>query len=153
MSKIEAGTYKARGIEGSVQKGTSTNGTEQLAIDLNVPSLGRSVTTFLYFSDAALPYALDRLRALGWEGGEDPKFPGISKNEVDVQIRYETFEGKEQMKVEIWTGGGRPVLKAPMSAQEERGFMSRVSKAAKDAPPAEGGAAAGAAPTAGKLAL
>ena len=131
MSKVEAGTYKGRGIEGSAQKGTSKEGTEQIAIDLTIPALGRSLTTFLYFSDAAMPYALDRLRALGWEGGDDPKFPGISKNEVDIQVRYETYQGKEQMKVEIWTGGGRPILKAPMSAQEERGFMSRIAKAAK----------------------
>lgn len=154
MSKIEAGTYKGRGIEGSVQHGTSKKGTEQVALDLNVPALGRSVTTFLYFSDDAMPYALERLRALGWEGGDDPKFPGIAKNEVDIQIRYEMFDGKEQMKVDIWTGGGRPVLKAPMSAQEQRGFMGRLSKVnaqetgTTGANPASGGQTAG-----GKIAL
>ena len=130
MNKIEAGTYKARGVEGSVQKGTSKSGTEQIALNLDIPSLGRQVTTFLYFSDNAIQYALDRLAALGWDGTPG-KYNGISKNEVDVQIRYEMYDGKEQMKADIYTGGGQVVLKAPMQGQEERAFDDRIAKAFK----------------------
>ena len=133
--KIEAGIYKGRGVEGSAQHGTSKKGTEQVAIDLDIPAIGRQVTTFLFFSDDAAPYALERLRALGWQGSDDPSFPGISTNEVDVQIKYETYEGKENLKVEIATGGGRVTLKNTMSEQEKRGFMSRIAKLDKQASP------------------
>lgn len=134
--KIEEGIYDGRGVEGSAQHGTSQNGTEQVAIDLDIPALGRQVTTFLFFSDAAAPYALERLRALGWQGSDDPAFPGISTNEVKIQIKYEEYQGKQQMKVDIVTGGGRVTLKNTMSEQEKRGFMSRIAKLDKQAGPA-----------------
>lgn len=132
--KLAAGVYKGRGVEGSAQHGHSKQGTEQVAIDIDLPEAGRQVTTFLFFSDNAAPYALERLRALGWDGSDDDRFPGISLNEVDVQIKYEMYEGKEQMKVDIVTGGGRVVLKNTMSDQEKRGFMSRISRLNKQAP-------------------
>jgi hypothetical protein len=126
--RIEPGIYKARGVEGSAQHGHSKNGTEQVTIDLELPALGKMLSTFLYFSDDAAPYALERLRALGWEGGDDPSFPGISRNEVDVQVKYEMYEGAEKLKVDIVTGGGRVVMKNTMNDQQKRGFMSRISK-------------------------
>ena len=147
--KIEAGIYKGRGIEGSVQHGVSSKGTEQIAIDIEVPQLGRALTTFLYFSEDAAPFALDRLRALGWEGSDDPAFPGISKNEVDVQVRYDEYQGKQSLKVEIVTGGGRVMLKETMSDQQRRGFMSRIAKLNKQS----GGAAAPANGNTTKMAL
>jgi hypothetical protein len=144
--KIAAGTYRGRGVEGSVEHGHSKNGNEQISLLLQFGAdlQNRTLTTFLNFSDNSLPYTLDRLVALGWtRGNEDPKFPGIGKNEVDVEVRYETYNGKESLKVEIFTGGGRPAMKAPMSAQEQRGFMSKLAKASKQdvAAPAAGAAA------------
>ncbi len=133
--KIAAGTYKARGVEGSVEYGHSSTGNEQcsLLLAFSTPPLeGRTLTTFLSFADKSMPYTLDRFVALGWtRGTDDPKFPGISKNEVDVEIRYETYNGREQMRVEIWTGGGRPAMKAPMSPQEVRGLASKIARASK----------------------
>jgi hypothetical protein len=154
-SKIEAGIYKGRGVEGSAQTSRSSQGTEQVAIDLEIPVLGRSLTTFLYFSDEAAPYALERLHALGWEESDDPAFPGISKNEVDVKIAYETYRGEEKMKVDIVTGGGRVVVKDRMNAQEERGFMSRLKQLNRTAGPTTKKADAAAPTTSspGKVAL
>jgi hypothetical protein len=129
--KIEAGTYRAHGVEGSAQTGMTKNGNEQVAINLDLVDLGRNVTTFLPFTDAAAPYSIERLHALGWKGGEDPSFPGISENEVQVQIKYETYQGKEQMKVDIVTGNGRVSLKDPMNDVQRRGFMSRLAKLVK----------------------
>ena len=126
--KIAEGIYKARGVEGSVQHGHTSKGTEQIALQLELLELGKMVTTFLYFSDDAAQFSLERLHALGWEGGEDPSFPGISRNEVDVQIRYENYQGKDQMRVEIMTGGGRVTLKQAMNDQERRGFMNRLAR-------------------------
>jgi len=155
-NRIEEGVYKGRGIEGSAQQGVTSNGTEQVALDIEIPALGRAVTTFLYFSDNAAPYSLERLRALGWEGGDDPSFPGISKNEVDVSIKYENYQGEDKLKVEIVTGGGRVVLKTPMSDQQRRGFMARLAKLEKQSGVPAGARPAGngeAARAGGKIAL
>lgn len=125
--KIEAGIYKGRGVEGSAQLNQNQNtGTETVAIDIELPQVGRTVTTFLYFTDKAEKQAIERLRALGWDGSDD--FRGISANEVDVQVKYETYQGAEKMKVEIVTGAGRVVLRDTMNDQQKRGFMAKLQK-------------------------
>jgi hypothetical protein len=141
--KIQAGTYKGRGVAGSAQMGMTQNGADQIAIDLHIPELGRVLTTFLFFTDAAKPYSIDRLRALGWdETSDDPSLPGIDRNEVDVVVKYETYKGEEKMKVEILTGGGKVTLKEQMTDSQKRSFMSALKSAAKQA----GGAPAPKAP-------
>ena len=102
---IKAGHYKARAIKGMEHYGESGTGTLQLTIELNVPALGRSLKTFLYFSEAATPYSMERLRALGWSGSDLRKLDGIDANEVEIEIRSETYEGKPQKRVEIVTRG------------------------------------------------
>ena len=132
--KIPAGTYKGRGVAGSAQMGMTSTGTDQVAIDLEIPALGRVLTTFLFFSDGAKPYSIDRLLALGWDGSDDPSFVGIDANEVDVVVKYEDYKGEQKMKVEILTGGGGKVtLKDQMSETQKRGFMTALKTAAKQA--------------------
>lgn len=160
-NKIPAGTYKGRGVEGSAQTGRSSNGTEQVAIDLDIPELGRQLTTFLYFSEEAAPYALERLRALGWDGSDDASFPGISTNEVDVKVWYENYKGEDKLKVDIVTAGGRVVIKDRMNEKEERGFMQRLKQldkvhggpGPKKAESSAAGTGGGSSPNGGKIAL
>ncbi len=142
--KIPAGTYKGRGVAGSAQMGMTSTGGDQIAIDVEVPALGRVLTTFLFFTEAAKPYSIDRLRALGWdETSDDPSLPGIDRNEVDVVVKYEDYKGEQKMKVEVLTGGGKVTLKDQMSDTQKRSFMSALKNAAKQA----GGAPAPKAPT------
>lgn len=137
--KIPAGIYKARGVEGSVQYGKTVNGIEQVAVDVELIEFGRTVTTFLFFSDAAKPYSIDRLKALGWNG--DAPITGIGRNEAQVRISYEDYKGEEKMKVEVMTGGGRVSLREQLSPQEQRGFFAMLVDAGKKAGiSAQGGA-------------
>lgn len=125
---IAAGQYKGRGIKSTVQLGeTEGNNTLQVAIDVDVllvkgdtrESLG-TMTTFLYFSEAAAPYSFERLRALGWKGqGPDDVDSNmvIDINEVDVRVTqaepYTAPDGTKKMgtsKLEILTGGGKVVI-------------------------------------------
>lgn len=141
--EIPEGMYEARGIEGSEQLGTAETGTEQVVIDLELVDLKRQVSTILPFTEGAMPYSLKRLRALGWEGGDS--FEGINKNVVKAVVKYETYNGKRRMKVDIYTGQGRVVLKNTMNDQEKRGFFARLNEFAKreGAPPAQGSGAPG----------
>lgn len=133
--EIPAGFYRGRAIAGSEQYGNTRNGGEQLVIDVDVPSLGRALSVFLYFTDKAAPYALEKLRACGWAGDDVTKLVGIDKNEVDVAVKYETYNGEERMKVDIQAGGGgRVKLDAPMDDKSKRMFGARVAQMLKQSP-------------------
>jgi hypothetical protein len=109
---IKAGTYKAKAVKGSEQYGESSNEnkTLQIGIDMQIPALERSLTTFLYFSQAAAPYSFERLRALGWKGNDIMDLTGIEENEVEVSVRIEEYNGKPQIRCDIITGGGGKVV-------------------------------------------
>lgn len=142
--RVAAGFYKGRALAGSEQYGTTKQGTEQLAIDIAIPSVNMTLTTFLYFTKAAAPYALERLRACGWKGSDLANLAGIEANEIDVQLRYETYDGKESLKCDIAIGGGRVKLDAPMSEAQKRAFAARMkaviggaAQAAQQRPPTQ----------------
>ncbi len=142
MSEVQAGFYKGRGIAGSEQYGITSNGTDQIAVDLEVPSLGRALTVFLYFTDGAAPYAIEKLRAMGWQGNDLSNLAGIDANEVDVSIKYEEYKGDRRMKVDVVAGGGgRVKLDTTMTAAQKANFAARMksfvvgSNALGSAPP------------------
>src|SRR3712207_4204178 len=94
---IPPGQYKARGIPGSAQFGTSSTGKDQVSINLVLSDLGRMGTTILSFSDDAAPYSLDRLRLLGVPDGELSEQSiqeHCGKNEVPVLVSYQEWDGK-----------------------------------------------------------
>jgi hypothetical protein len=136
--QVAEGFYKGcRGVLGSAQYAINpNNGNEQIAIDVHVPELERSFTTFLHFTEKAAPYAIERLRALGWTGDDISNLAGIDQNDVEVQIKYETFENKTRMKVDIVTnGGGRVKLENQMNEQQRRVFAARMKAFVKGASP------------------
>lgn len=124
--KIPAGFYRGRAIKGSEQYGLSSKGNDEILLRVQVPSLNRSLFVRLSFSDGAAPYSIDKLRACGWTGNDVTKLDGIDANEVDVNIKYEIFENKEQMKVDIYAGGGIKV-DTPMDDKQKRSFGARVA--------------------------
>jgi len=132
---IKAGVYKGRGIAGSEQYGISENGNDQIAIDLDLGEMGRA-STILNFSDAAAPYAVQRLRACGWKGNDLTRLDGIDANEVDVQVKYEEYKGEQKMRVEIMTGGGRVKFKQEMDDRAKRAFAARMKPLLGGAAPA-----------------
>lgn len=131
--EIPAGYYTARGVKGSEQFGTTSNGNRQIAINLDVAELGRELTTFLVFSEKNTPYETERLRALGWTG--DDKLTGIDANEVTVAVKYEPYQGEQKMKVQIVTGGGTVKLKDTMDEKQKRSFLVELSRIAKSEGP------------------
>ena len=134
MSEIPAGVYKGRAVVGSEQFGTTKNGTDQIVLDVNIPELGRQVSVILYFSTKAKSYSLEKLRACGWSGDDVTQLSGIGDNDIIVSIQYETYEGKERIRTDIVTGGGRIKLDAPMDAAAKRGFAARMKSATKAVP-------------------
>lgn len=132
--RIQAGTYKARGIAGSEQHGTTSNGHDQIVIGLDLFELGEKLSTFLVFTDKSASFAIDRLRALGWKGTDLCDLRGIDSADVDVEVRYEMYQGQEKMKVEIRTSGG-VVLKDKLDDKGKRAFAAKYAALAKSAAP------------------
>lgn len=129
---IPAGQYKGRGVEGSEQFGIGDKG-DQVSVELVLADLGRTVTTILSFSDAAMPYSIDRLKMMGVPIGPDnaiSTLAGLSKNEVPVLVKYEEYNGETKMKAEIIST--RFSFKQPMSEPEKRDFFARVNSFAKN---------------------
>lgn len=123
---MKFGIFKARAVLGSEQYGDTTGGHPQIAINLRMKTEDGSVqevTTFLIFSAPSAPYSFERLRAMGWEGNDLTSLKGIDKNEVDVRIWEENYEGKPQLKVEIM-GGGRVQMSKPTSKEA---FAAKVA--------------------------
>jgi hypothetical protein len=147
MAEIKQGRFKGKYIKGSAQFGLAGDkDTPQLALDLTMKELGgASMTTFLFFSSGAAPYSFQRLWALGWKG-KTPQdlsnLEGIDTNEVDVEIREETFEGKTRFKCEILTGPGRVTIEKTIAPDA---FAARVAALVGNA-----GAAGAAEPPMGK---
>jgi hypothetical protein len=130
---IAAGVYRGRAVAGSEQYGTTNNGTDQIAIDLDLDG-GHRVSTFLYFSDKAAKYSIQRLRSLGWQGSDLSNLVGIDANDVDVEIKYEEYQGELKMKVNI-VAGGTVTLDKPLDDKGKKAFAARFKALASESAP------------------
>lgn len=145
MSNL-AGRHKARGVAGSEVFGKSSTGNDQVQVSLALSETGQRVTTFLSFSEKAKPYSMERLYALGWQPGSEESLPGIDRNEVEIDIKYEMYNGKESMKVDIVTGGAGIPEENRFAPKEKKSFLQSLNRDA--APAFNHGASAAAAPAA-----
>jgi hypothetical protein len=138
-SKIAPGYDKARAV--GTELDVTENGNDVVIVHLQLDN-GASVSSFLHFSEKAAPYSIEKLRALGWPGGDSlANLP----DEATVQVKYETYQGTERMKVEI-QGRGRVAAKNPPTEAHKREFLKRLSRdmnggapPAKPAPASRGG--------------
>ncbi len=136
---MKTGIFRGKAVLESVQYGDTSNGHPQIAINMRmrVDDKGemQDATTFLIFSQESAPYSFERLRRLGWEGSDLTNLKGIDKNEVDVRVWQDTYDGKPQIKCEIGTGG-TVTLSKPTSKEA---FAAKVA-AITGAPVGGGGA-------------
>lgn len=74
---------------------------------------GRIITAWKYFSDGALPYTLEALRACGWRG-DNPAEITIADlaSEVELVVQHEEYEGKWRAKVSFINPLGGGMVKA-----------------------------------------
>lgn len=105
MSEIAAaGIHKGIIIKGSAQYGESKNGNPELILGCLVDD--RSYSTVLYFSAEAAPYSIEKLRSAGWKGNDLSDLSSLySGQPVMFEFSYEIYEGKQRLKVQIFSGG------------------------------------------------
>jgi hypothetical protein len=103
------GRYKAKaaspdGTGAPHEFGKSKNGVPELLVHLYLADLQKTYVSPLYFSTEAAPYSEERLRALGCT--DLTTLAGIDTNEVDVELKYEQYDGKWRIRCQILSGGG-----------------------------------------------
>lgn len=146
--RIPAGYHNVRGIAGTMQQGYSTSGTEQVSVGVKFFELEGEPegTTIFYFSEKAEVDSVKKLKAMGWDGSDDGA--GIDANVVRASVKYETYEGKRRMKIDVFAGG-RFEMKNQMDGEQKKSFFARlraIDTAQASAPPAKGSAPAKAGP-------
>jgi len=133
MSSLIPGTYRARVTDPeAIQYGYTRNGHEHVAVPLEViegEAAGQSITWFGNFgTDKGIEIAVKALRACGWEGDDIANLVGIEKNEVEIVLALNEYEGKSRLQVQ-WInrpGDGKVKLQQPMNGQQRTLFGQRV---------------------------
>ena len=103
------GRYKAKAAAPDAsgaphEFGRSKSGNPELLVHLYLPELQKTYVSPLYFSPDAAPYSEERLRALGCT--DIATLTGIDANEVDVELKYDWYDGKWRIRCQILSGGG-----------------------------------------------
>jgi len=138
----DIGVHKARAVKGSEQSTVDSGGNLMLAVDMCLLDSGENVTITLSFAGKAPEYSIKKLRMLGWVGDDIDNLEGIDRNEVEVRIFEDIFEGKPRRKAELVFGGGAFKFENQLDARQKKSFAAQFKNLAKTIP-AKGVAASG----------
>lgn len=110
---IPAGRHTARAMVSGW--GKTKNGNHEFAIEFEIvggEANGERIVAYLYFTDGAFDRSIESLRACGWQGddlgmlGTDDS---LGRNEVQLIVEHETYDGKNRARVKwINRAGGIP---------------------------------------------
>lgn len=127
---LDAGYYRARAVEYAL--GKTEKGGRQVAVRFETLDdegrSGASITWYGYFTDKTRERTLESLQHCGWEGDDITDLSGIERNEVQLVVEHEEYEGKVRAKV-AWVnrpGGGGIAIKAPLDEAEKAEFAREV---------------------------
>jgi hypothetical protein len=123
---LPEGNYTAHASE--VVLGKTQTGKPQVAVkcEIETPGFeGRSIVYYGFLTDAALAYAVDSLRAMGWEGNDLSDLSSITpQNKFSLSVEHETYEGKTRAKVKFIGSGA--IVKDVMAPDEVRLFAASL---------------------------
>jgi len=129
MDILDKGFYRARAVEH--QFGVAETGTEQVAVTFEIRTEGRwkeyRITWFGYFTEGTVRRTLESLRTCGWEGDDVTDLVGLDRNEVELEVVHEAYNGELRAKVK-WVNRVSGVfrVKNPMTVEQKRALSARV---------------------------
>lgn len=127
---IQAGRYTGRAKPETLIFGYAKNGGEQVAMNIEIISEGfegQSVGWYGSFAGKAAPITLRQLRDAGWTGDSLTDASGLGSVDVDLDVRFEEYEGKDRMKVAIYPVGGFVVkMDRPIAGKDLAAFDARM---------------------------
>lgn len=127
---LDAGYYRARAVEWAL--GKTEKGNRQVAVRFETFDAedrpGEHITWYGYFTEKTEERTLESLQHCGWEGDDITDLSGIERNEVQLVVEQEEYEGKRRARVQ-WVnkpGGGGIAIKAPLDEAEKAEFARDV---------------------------
>lgn len=125
--ELNNGKYRARATEWDLAE--AGTGSPQVAVGFELLDdgyVGRRITWYGYWSDAALEITVKALRACGWKGNDLLELSGLDANEVDLVIENEEYEGQWTPRVKFVNVPGGLAIKAPMSDDKRKAFAAQM---------------------------
>lgn len=118
--------YRARAKEWSL--GYASTGTPQVAVYFEFldEGVGGGITWFGFLSEKALESTVRGLRNCGWEGDELADLTGLDKNEVELVVEMEEYNGQTRPKVRWVNRAGGAAVKNAMGEDEAKAFSANL---------------------------
>lgn len=129
MGHIADGKYRARGKSWGF--GVAGTGTEQIGVTFEIvedgDECGKSITWYGHFNtEENGRRALKAMRACGWDEQGDPIDPkGLDKNEVELVIEEEDYNGTSNSKVKWVNAIGAASMK-PLAADQKAKLTGKL---------------------------
>ena len=121
----DSGTYRAKAIEADLR--VSKNGNEMVVVTFHVPSESCNVTWYGTFaSTKGSNVALRALKAMGWDGDDITDLAGCTRNEVDLVVEMEVWEGITSPKVRWVNEPRKGSVGEAMDAARKAAFRDRI---------------------------
>jgi hypothetical protein len=130
MGHIADGKYLARAKSWSF--GVAGTGTEQFAIEFEIADdgdeNGKRITWYGFFNtEENGRRAIKSMRACGWDESGDPMEPtGLDKNEVELDIQEEEYNGKSTSKVRWVNALGAGINMKPLAADQKAKLTGKL---------------------------
>lgn len=131
---IQDGVYDCKAT-GRAEYGISSNQTDQIAVEIDVldgkgDSLGHR-TVYLSFSAAAAPYAIEKLRALGFSGTRLDDLVGLGSTTARCSAKTERDTDRdgnprERQSWDVFGGSGK-AFKTEMSPKDKARLADRFA--------------------------
>lgn len=126
---INDGIYECKAT-GVAEYGVTDTGTDQIAVEVEIYGPEKEVietrNTYLSFTEKAAPYAIDKLRALGFNGESLADLVGLGSKVARCSVKTEEYQGKMSQKVDVFGDKG-PAFKTAMSPENKRQFAARFN--------------------------
>lgn len=109
--------------------GRTSQGHTQIAVAfaiLDGEHAGRTLTWFGHFTEKTVDRTLDSLRHCGWDGDDPSDLTGLDRNEVQLVIDDEEYNGQTRTKIQFVNRLGGLALKDQLSPDEVRAFAARL---------------------------
>lgn len=126
---MEPGTYRAKVVGAAF--GYSNSGNEQIGVKFETKQ--GDIMWYGYFSPAAMPYTLERLKTCGLPDNNLIKADEMVGTEVDIIVEHEEYDGKTRLKVQWINPIGGGGMRNPMDSDSLAEFARRIKEQADGA--------------------
>jgi len=123
---IEPGYYKAKAVSAAL--GYTNNGTEQVAMLVDMIDTGSQMTWYGYFTEKTTDRTLESLMIAGWDGESLVAFEGLGTEEFVAVVEEDNYNGESRTRIS-WINrarSGGPKLNNPMDDVQLQNFAQKM---------------------------